>query len=71
MIDGNLVVLGIEGSANKIGVGVVREDGNILSNPRKTYVNCIAGNACMRERVCVCVRCVEHKDNHIQRLELY
>ncbi|XP_046317025.1 tRNA N6-adenosine threonylcarbamoyltransferase isoform X1 [Marmota monax] len=30
-------VLGFEGSANKIGVGVVR-DGNVLANPRRTYV---------------------------------
>ena len=27
-------VLGIEGSANKIGVGIVDFRGNILSNPR-------------------------------------
>ena len=32
-----LVSLGIEGSANKIGVGIVREDGEILSNVRETY----------------------------------
>ncbi|ELV13302.1 putative tRNA threonylcarbamoyladenosine biosynthesis protein OSGEP [Tupaia chinensis] len=31
------VVLGFEGSANKIGVGVVR-DGEVLANPRRTYV---------------------------------
>ena len=31
-----LIALGIEGSANKIGVGIVREDGEILSNPRHT-----------------------------------
>uniref|UniRef100_G1DFN9 N(6)-L-threonylcarbamoyladenine synthase n=1 Tax=Capra hircus TaxID=9925 RepID=G1DFN9_CAPHI len=30
-------VLGLEGSANKIGVGVVR-DGKVLANPRRTYV---------------------------------
>uniref|UniRef100_A0A4X1URB0 N(6)-L-threonylcarbamoyladenine synthase n=1 Tax=Sus scrofa TaxID=9823 RepID=A0A4X1URB0_PIG len=30
-------VLGFEGSANKIGVGVVR-DGTVLANPRRTYV---------------------------------
>ncbi|XP_073852974.1 tRNA N6-adenosine threonylcarbamoyltransferase isoform X3 [Macaca fascicularis] len=30
-------VLGFEGSANKIGVGVVR-DGKVLANPRRTYV---------------------------------
>lgn len=37
-----LTVLGIEGSANKVGVGVVRFDERgsyvILSNPRKTFV---------------------------------
>lgn len=37
-----LVALGIEGSANKIGVGIVREDGEILSNPRHT---CVPGAA--------------------------
>jgi len=31
-------VLGIEGSANKIGVGIVDSLGNILANPRKTYI---------------------------------
>lgn len=36
-----VVALGIEGSANKIGVGIViYREGNyeILSNPRKTYI---------------------------------
>ncbi|KAJ1634341.1 putative o-sialoglycoprotein endopeptidase [Pavlovales sp. CCMP2436] len=33
-----LLALGFEGSANKIGVGVVRLDGAILSNPRKTFI---------------------------------
>lgn len=28
--------LGIEGSANKVGVGIVDGDGNVLANPRKT-----------------------------------
>lgn len=32
------ISLGIEGSANKIAVGVVTEHGEILSNPRKTYI---------------------------------
>ena len=31
-------VLGIEGSANKIGVGIVDGKGNVLSNPRKTFI---------------------------------
>ncbi|XP_064359395.1 tRNA N6-adenosine threonylcarbamoyltransferase isoform X1 [Dromaius novaehollandiae] len=31
------VVLGLEGSANKVGAGLVR-DGQVLSNPRATYV---------------------------------
>jgi len=37
-----VVALGIEGSANKIGVGIVRyQDGQyrILANPRKTYIS--------------------------------
>ena len=32
------LVLGIEGSANKIGIGIVDQDGKIMSNPRKTYI---------------------------------
>lgn len=32
-----VVVLGFEGSANKLGIGVV-QDGKILSNCRRTYV---------------------------------
>jgi len=39
--DKPLTALGIEGSANKIGVGIVHWDGkeySILSNPRKTYI---------------------------------
>ncbi|CAA2977671.1 Probable tRNA N6-adenosine threonylcarbamoyltransferase [Olea europaea subsp. europaea] len=34
----NLIALGFEGSANKIGVGAVKLDGTILSNPRHTYI---------------------------------
>ncbi|CAL5428462.1 unnamed protein product [Camellia sinensis] len=33
-----MIALGFEGSANKLGVGVVTLDGSILSNPRHTYV---------------------------------
>jgi len=31
------VIIGFEGSANKIGVGIVK-DGEVLSNPRRTYM---------------------------------
>ena len=31
-----VTILGLEGSANKIGVGILR-DGEVLSNPRRTY----------------------------------
>ncbi|ESO00076.1 hypothetical protein HELRODRAFT_185794 [Helobdella robusta] len=30
-------IIGFEGSANKIGIGIIR-DGRVLSNPRRTYV---------------------------------
>ncbi|KAG1330148.1 putative tRNA N6-adenosine threonylcarbamoyltransferase, mitochondrial [Cocos nucifera] len=33
-----LIAVGFEGSANKIGVGIVTLDGSILSNPRHTYI---------------------------------
>ncbi|VDD81548.1 unnamed protein product [Mesocestoides corti] len=32
-----VLILGMEGSANKLGIGVIR-DGDVLSNPRVTYV---------------------------------
>jgi N6-L-threonylcarbamoyladenine synthase len=32
------LALGIEGSANKIAIGVVRFNGEILSNPRRTFI---------------------------------
>lgn len=30
-------VIGFEGSANKLGIGIVR-DGEVLANPRHTYI---------------------------------
>ena len=33
-----LLCLGFEGSANKVGVGLVDEAGKILANPRRTYI---------------------------------
>jgi N6-L-threonylcarbamoyladenine synthase len=32
------LILGIEGSANKIGIGILTADGDILANVRETYV---------------------------------
>jgi N6-L-threonylcarbamoyladenine synthase len=32
-----MIVIGLEGSANKVGVGIMK-DGQVLSNPRKTYI---------------------------------
>jgi len=32
-----VVIIGFEGSANKIGIGII-EDGKVLSNPRRTYM---------------------------------
>ena len=29
-------IIGLEGSANKMGIGIIR-DGEVLSNPRRTY----------------------------------
>ncbi len=33
----SVTIVGLEGSANKLGVGIVR-DGKVLSNPRRTFV---------------------------------
>ena len=33
-----MLALGFEGSANKLGIGVVRDDGHILSNVRFSLV---------------------------------
>ncbi|KAL2630133.1 hypothetical protein R1flu_014819 [Riccia fluitans] len=33
-----MIALGFEGSANKIGIGIVKLDGSILANPRHTYI---------------------------------
>jgi len=32
-----VISIGFEGSANKIGVGIVK-DGTVLANPRRTYI---------------------------------
>ncbi|DBA02397.1 TPA: hypothetical protein N0F65_007216 [Lagenidium giganteum] len=41
-LDRDVIALGIEGSANKLGVGIIRyrrdDETDILSNPRKTYI---------------------------------
>ena len=33
-----VIIVGFEGSANKFGVGIIK-DGEILSNPRDTYIS--------------------------------
>ncbi|XP_042882990.1 LOW QUALITY PROTEIN: probable tRNA N6-adenosine threonylcarbamoyltransferase [Penaeus japonicus] len=33
-----VVIIGLEGSANKCGIGIIR-DGEVLSNPRRTYMS--------------------------------
>lgn len=33
-----VVALGIEGSANKIGVGIIDQTGKIYANPRETFI---------------------------------
>ena len=32
-----VIAIGFEGSANKIGIGII-QDGTVLSNPRRTYI---------------------------------
>jgi N6-L-threonylcarbamoyladenine synthase len=32
-----VIAIGFEGSANKIGIGIIH-DGTVLSNPRRTYI---------------------------------
>ena len=32
-----VICIGFEGSANKIGIGII-QDGEVLSNPRHTYI---------------------------------
>lgn len=32
------LIMGFEGSANKLGIGIVRGNGEILANERKTYI---------------------------------
>jgi N6-L-threonylcarbamoyladenine synthase len=37
-MDIQTICLGIEGSANKIGIGIVTQSGQILANPRHTFI---------------------------------
>jgi len=60
---GETIVLGIEGSANKIGVGVLRyspktQTYHILSNPRKTFIPPIGQGFLPRETAL-------HHQNHV------
>lgn len=53
-----LLALGIEGSANKIGVGVVDLNGEILSNKRHTYITPAGTGFLPRETA-------EHHSQHV------
>jgi N6-L-threonylcarbamoyladenine synthase len=33
-----MYILGIEGSANKIGIGIIESPTKIVTNPRKTFI---------------------------------
>ena len=41
-----MLAIGLEGSANKLGVGIVREDGTILANVRHTYITPPGARTC-------------------------
>ena len=56
-----MLAIGIEGSANKLGVGIVREDGSILSNVRHTYITPPGTGFLPKETA-------EHHRRHIIRL---
>jgi hypothetical protein len=56
-----MLSLGIEGSANKLGVGIVKEDGTILSNVRHTYITPPGTGFLPKETA-------EHHRKHILRL---
>ena len=49
------IVIGFEGSANKIGIGII-QDGEVLSNPRRTYITPPGEGFLPRQRPIVCWR---------------
>jgi hypothetical protein len=57
----DILVMGFEGSANKIGIGIVRGDGQILSNVRETFVSPPGTGFLPKETA-------EHHRNHILNL---
>jgi N6-L-threonylcarbamoyladenine synthase len=65
-------VLGIEGSANKVGVGIVSEDGTVLSNPRKTCaqqrMHCTAGSNHNLQTQCPITRIKRSRTSHLREV---
>lgn len=55
-----VIAIGFEGSANKIGVGIVR-DTEVLSNPRATYITPPGEGKVPEDRVDE--RCIKHVSN--------
>jgi hypothetical protein len=49
-----VIAIGFEGSANKLGVGIVK-DGVVLSNPRHTYITPPGQGNILKERRDVCI----------------
>ena len=58
-----VIAIGFEGSANKIGVGII-QDGTVLSNPRRTYIT--PPGQGMSNYVCVTSKNLEHGEFKVQ-----
>lgn len=45
-----VIAIGFEGSANKLGIGIVK-DGVVLSNPRHTYITPPGQGTCVAKAI--------------------